>query len=33
MFAIANRIAYGNRMIHATKMEESRIRDTLGASG
>lgn len=33
MFAIANRIAYGNRMIHATIADESTIRDKLGASG
>ena len=33
MFAISNRIAYGNRMIHATSAGESVIREVLGASG
>lgn len=33
MFAIANRIAYGNRMIHATAVGTSAIRDALGGSG
>ncbi|WP_161626759.1 DEAD/DEAH box helicase [Sphingobium lactosutens] len=30
MFAIANRIAYGERMIHATRSDDSRLREMLG---